>query len=811
MQITNRLISSGCNTVYHAAAWHKKHPVIAYASGHQVNIYSPDTNKVTLNLIGHTKRVNVPKFLLLQKEITLISGGSDGTLCIWKANGDPFVHTSWRQDFKTQLDESICNIVILELSETETYIVTLTTSTQVTLWKYDGTTLHQLDLLHFGTTFQEACGLELVENRYLFVFLGGIDKLVHIYSYDIKSTEKATLQYHVSLKGHENAITDYAIAKIKEGDEEFFFLASSSRDTYIRLWRFSKYNEEKDQLKAFQNKNNHKITISQGNLYILSLESILSGHSDHVSSVTWGLVNPKGDPFSESNLCLLSTSFDFSCYIWTNDKKDDLWVNRVRLGQLGGNKNAFFGATYNEDYTKILANTFSGAFHLWHIKGEYQYDLVPTITGHFNHVTDLDWSSEGDYLVSCSSDQTTRVYGEWKKTGTWHEISRAQVHGYDLNAIRNLRVPSKDGKKFADYLVSGGDEKVIRMFEPSLAFINNLNSLSDKNLRLYFENPAEEEKLLDKSSERVRYIINMEATSQVLGLMTKVVQVEQPQITTYGKGEDGEDDLQEEDEKEAIEHDYNTPPVESYLINRTLWPEMNKLYGHGYELKAIAINSTGTIIASACKSQTADHACIILWDPKKYNIIDKIFFHNYTAVALEFSKDDQYLVSVSRDRQIGLFKLDANDSQHPYKQVWGDKSHARIVWTVSFSHDTKYFITGARDKMIKLWQLSDKPTKVCDKVFSQPVVSVAFSTQAVGENRYLFAVGLENGELHLCDFNASTNTIGQLGTVPKFLGHALAVNKLQFRPNTKEGVLTLATASEDHSVKIFDIQLEGSS
>ena len=446
MQISNRLIASGCNTVYHAAAWSKNKSIVAYASCNQVNILDINNNHVKLSLNGHSKRVNVPKFFELQPETTLISGAADGSIIIWKNNGDPFDYTHWRQDSKVQGDECVSNIFIFEISDKEAYVLTLTTSTQVILWKYDGKTLQQLDSLLFGTTFQEACALELIEDRYLVVFLGGIDKLVHVYSYDIKTTEKTSLQYHVSLKGHENAITDYAIAKAKENNREYLLIASSSRDASIRLWKLAKYDKEVDQMKAFQNKNNYKISFSDAGLYILSIESILVGHTDHVSSITWGLADVKGDKFDESNLCLLSTSFDFSCYIWANDKKDDLWVNRVRLGQLGGNKNTFFGATYNSDYTQILAYTFNGAFYLWDIKVD-QYNPRPVVGGHFGNVTDVDWSSEGDYIVTCSSDQTTRVFCEWTKTGTWHEVSRAQIHGYDMNTLKNLKGTFKRWKE----------------------------------------------------------------------------------------------------------------------------------------------------------------------------------------------------------------------------------------------------------------------------------------------------------------------------------------------------------------------------
>jgi elongator complex protein 2 len=43
------------------------------------------------------------------------------------------------------------------------------------------------------------------------------------------------------------------------------------------------------------------------------------------------------------------------------------------------------------------------------------------------------------------------------------------------------------------------------------------------------------------------------------------------------------------------------PPIEGHLLQHTLWPEKDKLYGHGYEMNCLATNKDGSIIASSSK------------------------------------------------------------------------------------------------------------------------------------------------------------------------------------------------------------------
>ncbi len=48
-------------------------------------------------------------------------------------------------------------------------------------------------------------------------------------------------------------------------------------------------------------------------------------------------------------------------------------------------------------------------------------------------------------------------------------------------------------------------------------------------------------------------------------------------------------------------HDFISPPLESTLLQDTLWPEKDKLYGHGYEIVSLSSSPDGNYFASACK------------------------------------------------------------------------------------------------------------------------------------------------------------------------------------------------------------------
>jgi hypothetical protein len=63
-------------------------------------------------------------------------------------------------------------------------------------------------------------------------------------------------------------------------------------------------------------------------------------------------------------LSLISVSWDCTINVWQHDT--DNWVVKNRLGQLYGNKNAFFGVLVNNNKQFLMTINFTGAPCIWY-------------------------------------------------------------------------------------------------------------------------------------------------------------------------------------------------------------------------------------------------------------------------------------------------------------------------------------------------------------------------------------------------------------------------------------------------------------
>lgn len=603
--------------------------------------------------------------------------------------------------------------------------------------------LKELDVLDFGNNLLESFECAVYEGR-LLAFISACDYQIHVY--DLNDQRK--FNYLTSLSGHLNKISTLDI----RNDGEDLHLISGSYDNFIRMWRVCKtptYTDNKniyalDSLKAF-----------------IELESVLLGHTEAVTSVKW---------FDKG---FISCGLDCGILIWqlNNDK---IWESNMRLGQLYGNKNAFFGLDASSSLDLIAAYTYTGACYTW-VKEDGDYKSAGEFTGHFAKVTDIVWSTKGDFLVSCSTDQTTRVYCPSPK-GVWKEVSRAQIHGYNLNSIATLNM----GEPYCDLLVCGADEKILRILEPPVHFVNFLNTYGNKSIRLYTTDKNEEKEII-LSEDPLLYRSIKESGQEVLGLMTKAYREEKKSFY-----------FDEEETKTQVSlslNEYTKVPSEDFLTSYTLWPEVNKLYGHGYEISVVQARSDGRVLVSACKSQTKEHSALIFWDLKNFKIDYTVEGHNYTVLDMRFTTNG--LVTVGRDRQIAYYEL----KDDRYGLVAIVNGHTRLINAVAFNPKTQLVCTGSRDKFIKLWSLSDSKIVEVAKFNCQEVVkAVEFFSERI------ILAGLEDGNLAVCSY-----ITGKIELLSKVRVHGKAINMVKRHPDETRNVF--ATCSDDCSVNVLSLDV----
>ncbi|KAF8639641.1 hypothetical protein AX17_000906 [Amanita inopinata Kibby_2008] len=501
--------------------------------------------------------------------------------------------------------------------------------------------------------------------------------------------------------------------------------------------------------------------------FSVTFDALLVGHEAGVTALKWRQTRS-----SDSVPTLLSTSTDSSVILWspattitrTDDESNTIWINRQRFGDIGGQRfGGFVGGAWAQDGTESLSWGWAGGWRRWrcnaHTEGEEMWQEIGAISGHRGPVKGLAWSPGGEYLISAGLDQTSRIHAPIREVGTnqvhWHEVARPQVHGYDL-----IDAVFVNPLKF----VSIADEKVARVFEAPRGFVGMINCL---HIAEFAEN----------GSDRP-----IAANVPPLGLSNKPVADTTPDTSVV---------------------DYSRQPFEGDLAASTLWPEIEKVFGHGYELITLGISHSRRLVATACKATALDHAVIRIYDTDTFRLVGQpLVGHTLTVTRVMFSPDDRYLLSVSRDRSWRLFETQDGVG---YVPVAADKSHGRIIWDCAWSMEGDIFATASRDKTVKIWgcEKDGRWSAITTVRTESAATAIDFTGRDVHGRRRL-AIGLETGEV-MVYVNTIEDTVWQLAMSRSM--HVDHINRLAWRPNDNGTSTELASCSEDGTLKILKVQV----
>lgn len=634
--------------------------------------------------------------------------------------------------------------------------------------------------------------LEGEKGQGLVLAVAGTTTSVQIFAAEA-SVDKPNFTRRAVLSGHEAWVRSLSFTQDKKNNPNEILLASASQDKYIRLWRLQQGEangpapiDEADPLlggmePTLSNKA-HKFDTA-GSTYSIAFEALLFGNEDWIYTTAW---NP--DPTRSQ---LLSASADNTVTIWEQDPTSGVWMSVERMGEISvqkgsttatGSAGGFWIGLWSPDGKTVVSLGRTGSWRVWQLDPESDLWIQKFgISGHVRSVNGVQWEPNGGYLLSTGADQTTRLHAEWLRENqrSWHEFSRPQIHGYDLNCVDTLG-PLQ--------FVSGADEKLLRVFNEPKQIAELLRKLTGSQQTFEGDLPDT-------------------AEIPVLGLSNKAQGDEAP--------------VEEEENEEsggvmpsapATSLDANSPPLEDQLSRYTLWPEHEKLYGHGYEISSVAVSHDRKLIATACKASSVDHAVIRLYDTSDWHEIKpSLTAHSLTITDLSFSDDDRFLLSVGRDRQWAIFARNDEDPTTYTNYACNPKGHSRMILGAAWAPIAPecVFATAGRDKSFKIWQKSEN-TFICKTTvpLTSSVSAISF-LPAPYKNSFILAAGEDSGAVSVHKIAIDSLEAQHVVTIEPVIAPSRSITQVSWRPVSLEAdnmsTFELAVASEDTSTRIYAI------
>ena len=156
----------------------------------------------------------------------------------------------------------------------------------------------------------------------------------------------------------------------------------------MRVWRFAKVDEERalaEQRQVSDLGQDEDIkakevifSTKESKFFAVTIETVLSGHEDKVFGLQFFCSN------EGRNFGLLTASLDKTIILWrlpdrdNEDDAEDLWLESLRVGEVGGNTLGFLGCQINQSGDLFVGYSFNGAIHSWHYTdSSWKTSVVP--------------------------------------------------------------------------------------------------------------------------------------------------------------------------------------------------------------------------------------------------------------------------------------------------------------------------------------------------------------------------------------------------------------------------------------------------
>lgn len=431
MSVENVYTSIACNRCPQSADWGKNGQII-FAACNSIALFDADYHgsaKIVRTFVEHTAKVNTVKWI---SEHEFLSGAYDNQCILWNVADPqaPKIH---------KLVGHSAGVTFVDAIRTgdEWLIATTSLDSTIKFWSFCRETNEYtvVDTIDLGTGFCFALKFAILPQTTDQILLAYATDHHHVDLVCQQTDDNGKRKFTKvgTLIGHEDWVRGIDITTVAGSNNTTDLLvATSAQDTFIRLWRISPratidpiqrkrasiaanvFTTANDVIqieeKLFSVKSTSDSTAKPLS-YAIILESVLLGHDGWVYSVHWSKSS------DDNRLQLLSGSIDKTLIIWSQQDDTGVWMEKVRVGEVGGNTLGFYGGKFSPDAKSIMGHGYQGSFHIWRNESAESNVWLPSrvVGGHFAEVRDLCWNPNGEYLLTVSADQTTRCHAPWRR------------------------------------------------------------------------------------------------------------------------------------------------------------------------------------------------------------------------------------------------------------------------------------------------------------------------------------------------------------------------------------------------------------
>ena len=335
------------------------------------------------------------------------------------------------------------------------------------------------------------------------------------------------------------------------------------------------------------------------------LQQTLNGHTGEVTDVRF-VPNVQGDRYR-----LISTGVDKTVRVW---QVFDRFSDRVE---------GIYSIAVDSTSDIYAVANWNNEIEVWRNNPDGRQQLIRTIPGHNNTISQIEYSPDGQFIASASWDKTIKLWD----AASGESVNTLKGHREGVNSIAF----SPDGQT----IVSGSEDKTLKIWDitdrPRL--IKTLQGHTD-SIKTVTISPDGQLIASAGYDNQIR-IWN------ISGELLQTIEAHNLAITSL-----------------AFSPDSRTLASASWDNTIKLWSiadagnSSNLIYtlaGHQDGVTDISFNAAGTVLASSSGDRQ-----IKLWNTKTGESIKNLRGHTSQINSLTFSRDDRFILS--GEEQQGLFQ-----------------------------------------------------------------------------------------------------------------------------------------------------------